>query len=44
MTDDQPDPLKINPMILMGTSYLNLGGAIGNVFKKGVKYKKAPNI
>jgi flavin reductase (DIM6/NTAB) family NADH-FMN oxidoreductase RutF len=35
MTDGKPDPKKINPMILMGTNYWDLGQAIGTVFKEG---------
>ncbi|OPY55811.1 MAG: Flavoredoxin [Pelotomaculum sp. PtaU1.Bin035] len=44
LTDDKPDPLKINPMIMMGTSYFDLGQAVGNVFKEGLEYMKSQNI
>ncbi len=44
LTDGKPDPLKINPMIMMGTSYFDLGQAVGNVFKEGAEYKKLQSI
>jgi flavin reductase (DIM6/NTAB) family NADH-FMN oxidoreductase RutF len=43
-TDGKPDPLKINPMIMMGASYFDLGQAVGNVFKEGAEYKKLQGI
>jgi flavin reductase (DIM6/NTAB) family NADH-FMN oxidoreductase RutF len=41
LTDGKPDPLKINPMIIMGSSYWNFGQAVGNAFKEGAVYMKA---
>jgi flavin reductase (DIM6/NTAB) family NADH-FMN oxidoreductase RutF len=41
LTEGKPDPLKINPMMMMGTNYYNLGQVIGTVYKEGSVYKKA---
>lgn len=35
LTDGKPDPIKINPLILMGPNYCNLEQAVGAVFKAG---------
>lgn len=35
LTDEKPDPLKINPTLAMGPNYFSLGPSIGNVFKEG---------
>ncbi len=40
LTNGKPDPLKINPIILMGGSYCNLGQVVGTVFKEGQAFKK----
>lgn len=40
LTNGKPDPLKINPMILLGGSYCNLGQVVGTAFKEGAVYKK----
>jgi flavin reductase (DIM6/NTAB) family NADH-FMN oxidoreductase RutF len=34
-TSGKPNPLKINPIILMGMNYLSLGNIIGDTFKVG---------
>ncbi|MEG6511921.1 flavin reductase family protein [Desulforamulus ruminis] len=39
LTDGKPDPLKINPLILMSPNYYDLGRVVGSVFKAGA----APN-
>lgn len=39
LTDGRPDPLKIDPLILMGGSYCSLGRVAGAVFKEGRKIK-----
>ncbi|MFX4262534.1 flavin reductase family protein [Pelotomaculum propionicicum] len=39
LTDGRPDPLKMNPLILMGASYCSLGRVAGSVFKEGRAYK-----
>ena len=41
LTDGKPDPQKINPLIIMGTSYWNLGQKAGNIFKEGTAYKES---
>jgi flavin reductase (DIM6/NTAB) family NADH-FMN oxidoreductase RutF len=41
LTDSKPDPLKINPMMIMGTSYLNFGQVAGTVYKEGTAYKNS---
>jgi flavin reductase (DIM6/NTAB) family NADH-FMN oxidoreductase RutF len=35
LTDGRPDPKKIDPLILMGSSYLSLGKIAGAAFKDG---------
>jgi flavin reductase (DIM6/NTAB) family NADH-FMN oxidoreductase RutF len=37
LTDGKPDPLKIDPMILMGTGYWSLGGQVGSIYREGGK-------
>ena len=41
LTDGKPDPLKINPMMIIGTKYLNLGQVVGTVYKEGSVYKNS---
>ena len=36
LTDEKPDPIKINPMIMMNNSYCNLGQEAGNLFNAGL--------
>lgn len=33
LTNGRPDPIKINPMILLDTNYCDLGQVVGTVFK-----------
>lgn len=33
--DGRPDPMKIHPMMMMGSNYWTLGKAIGSVYKEG---------
>ncbi len=40
MTDGKPDPLKLNPIIMMGASYYSLDEVVGNVFRTGSKYSE----
>ncbi len=35
ITDGSPDPVKINPMIMMGTHYWSIGSSVGCVYKTG---------
>ena len=37
LTNGQPDPLKIDPIIMMGFSYCNLKSVIGQPFSEGKK-------
>jgi flavin reductase (DIM6/NTAB) family NADH-FMN oxidoreductase RutF len=37
LTGGKPDPLKINPLVLMGTGYFNLKGIAGTIYKEGKK-------
>ncbi|MCL1908612.1 MAG: flavin reductase [Holophagaceae bacterium] len=37
MTDGQPDPIKLDPIIMMAISYCNLKGVIGRPFAEGKK-------
>lgn len=37
MTDGTPDPLKINPLIMMGSNYYDLGEEVGALFKTGLE-------
>lgn len=41
MTEDKLDPLKVNPIIMMGASYFSLGEAIGQVFNEGLEFRKS---
>ena len=43
-TDNHPDPLKINPLLLMGYQYYSFGSAIGSVFKEGLDIKNAQPV
>lgn len=43
ITEDKLDPLKVNPIIMMGTSYFSLRQAVGQVFKEGVEFGKSQN-
>jgi len=36
LADNAPDPLKIDPLLLMGFQYYGLGPAAGGVFKEGL--------
>jgi flavin reductase (DIM6/NTAB) family NADH-FMN oxidoreductase RutF len=40
LTNGKPDPLKINPIIMIGGSYCDLGQVVGTAFKEGSVYKK----
>lgn len=40
LTEGKPDPLKINPLMMMGAHYYDLGQAAGAVFKEGTAWKK----
>ena len=42
-TDNKPDPLKVNPMLIMGTNYFGLGEVAGNIFKDGLILKSNSN-
>jgi flavin reductase (DIM6/NTAB) family NADH-FMN oxidoreductase RutF len=39
LSDNNPDPAKINPMIMMGANYWELGKAVGAVYKEGKSIK-----
>lgn len=39
LTEGVPDPLKINPTLLMGFNYYSLGQPAGGVYKEGRKIK-----
>jgi flavin reductase (DIM6/NTAB) family NADH-FMN oxidoreductase RutF len=39
LSEDTLDPIKVNPMLMMGSSYYSLGQAVGDVFKSGVEFK-----
>ena len=39
ITDNQPDPLKIDPVIMMAFNYLNIKSVIGRPFTEGKKLK-----
>lgn len=39
-TDGKPDPLKIDPMLMMGTGYYNLNKMVGTVYQEGMTLKK----
>ena len=38
LTDGRPDPLKIDPIIMMGFSYCNLNSVLGRPFAEGKNY------
>jgi len=40
LTNSQPDPIKIDPIIMMGFSYCNLESVIGQPFAEGKKLRK----
>jgi flavin reductase (DIM6/NTAB) family NADH-FMN oxidoreductase RutF len=44
LVDGKPDPQKVNPIIMMGTAYFNLGQIVGQLFIEGVEFKKSQNI
>jgi len=37
MADGRPDPIKIDPIIMMGFSYCGLGSVVGQPFAEGKK-------
>jgi flavin reductase (DIM6/NTAB) family NADH-FMN oxidoreductase RutF len=41
LTEGKPDPLKINPMLMMGSRYYSLGSAVGTIYQEGMIYKKS---
>lgn len=41
LTGGKPDPLKIDPIIMMGRSYCNLESVVGYPFSEGKKLNKA---
>lgn len=41
LTDGKLDPLKVNPMIMMGATYFNLGQVVGQAFQEGMEFKKS---
>lgn len=41
MKDGKLDPLRVNPIIMMGAAYFNLGKVVGQVFKEGIEFKKS---
>lgn len=43
ITDGKPNPLKLNPIIMMGASYYSLNEVVGNLFKTGLKLKETPS-
>jgi len=40
LTGGNPDPIKIDPIIMMGFSYCNLEGIIGQPFSEGKKLNR----
>ena len=40
LTEQKPDPIKINPMIMMNSSYCDLGQEVGTLFKSGLELIK----
>jgi flavin reductase (DIM6/NTAB) family NADH-FMN oxidoreductase RutF len=38
LTEGKPDPLKIDPMIMMGSGYYNLNMKVGSAFREGRMY------
>ena len=41
LTEQKPYPIKINPLIMMTSSYCDLGGEVGNLFKSGLDLLKS---
>jgi len=39
--DGRPDPTRIHPMIMMGTSYWTLGKAMGSIYREGRRFERA---
>jgi len=39
LSEGKLDPLKVDPMLMMGSSYYNLGQVVGGLFKDGVDFK-----
>lgn len=37
LTEGKPDPLKLNPIIMIGASYYSLDVVVGNLFRSGLK-------
>ena len=37
LTEQTPDPIKVNPMIMMTSSYCDLGKEVGGLFKAGLE-------
>ncbi|MCL2337022.1 MAG: flavin reductase family protein [Firmicutes bacterium] len=44
LTDEKPDPLKIDPLIMMGSGYYNLGQEVGKIFKEGTLYSTVTDL
>ena len=40
ITDGKPNPLKLNPIIMMGASYYSLDEVVGNLFRTGLNYRR----
>lgn len=40
LTEGNLDPQKVDPMIMMGANYFNLGKLVGSAFKEGTAYKE----
>jgi len=38
--DGRPDPLKLHPLMIMGSNYWDLGGQAGNLYKAGRAYRE----
>ncbi|HEX3046595.1 MAG TPA: flavin reductase family protein [Bacillota bacterium] len=41
LTEGKPDPLQIDPLLMMGTHYYQLGQAVGALYQEGSVYKKS---
>lgn len=39
LTDGRPDARKIDPMVMIGPGYWNLGGPVGSLFQEGPTYR-----
>lgn len=39
LVDGKLDPIQVNPMLMMGSSYYSLGPAVGDLFKDGMAFK-----